>query len=224
VTCDFVKYLGIQIDCHLTWKTHETTVSSKLCRALGMLSKIRHFVDHKTLIMIYYGIFSSILMYSSLIWGQNNSVVTKLQILQNKALRIINFQPRRAHASPLYRECKVLKLRDNISLQNFIFAHDSLNKRLPSTLNRLFTFVDTERVHNTRNDTLFQVNRLQSRTVLYGSNSIKSKSIDIWNYFNLHFKEKKLYLKSRSICKNFVTKVMMNKYEETNGIDVEIRL
>jgi len=163
-------------------------------------------------------------MYSSLIWGQNNRVVTKLQILQNKAIRIINFQQRRAHASPLYRDCKILKLYDNISLQNFLFAYDSLNTRLPSTLNRLFTFVDTDRVHNTRTEILFQLNRLQTRTVLYGSNSIKSKSIDIWNYFNLHFKEKQFYLKSRSVCKKTVTKIMMDKYEEAGRINVEIRL
>ena len=185
-----------------------------------MLSKIRYFVDHKTLIMIYYGIFSSILMYSSLIWGQNNGIVTKLQIIQNKALRIINFQPRRAHASPLYRECNILKLRDNISLQNFLFAHDSLNKRLPTTLNRLFTFVDVDRTHNTRTENLFQLKRLQNRTVLYGSNSIKSKSIDVWNHFNLHYKEKNLYIKSKSICKHFITKVMMSRYEDNIVIDV----
>ena len=63
--CESVKYLGIYIDHHLNWKTHLATVSTKLGRSLGMLSKIRHFVEPNILIMIYYGIFSSILMYSS---------------------------------------------------------------------------------------------------------------------------------------------------------------
>ena len=218
-----MKYLGIHIDRHLNWKTHETTVSTKLCRALGMLSKIRHYVEHKTLIMIYYGIFSSILMYSSLIWGQKNSIVTRLQILQNKALRIINFKPRRTSATPLFGICKILKLRDNIGLQSFLLAYDSINCQLPSSLNKLFTFVDVDRAQNTRTETLSQLNRQRTRTFLYGSNSIKSKSLDIWNYFNLHYKEKNLYTKSRSICKNFVTKVLINRYEENNRFDVEIR-
>ena len=212
--CESVKYLGIHIDRHLNWKTHETTVSTKLCRALGMLSKIRYYVEHKTLIMIYYGIFSSILMYSSLIWGQNNSIVTRLQILQNKALRIINFKPRRTSATPLFGICKILKLRDNISLQSFLLAYDSINCQLPSSLNKLFTFVDVDRDHNTRTETLYQLIRPRTRTILYGSNSIKSKSLDIWNYCNLHYKEKNLYAKSKSICKNFVTKVLINRYEE----------
>ena len=189
-----------------------------------MLSKIRYFVDHKTLIVIYYGIFFSILMYSSLIWGQNNSIVNRLQILQNKALRIINFQPRRTSATPLYGKCKILKLRDNISLQNLLLAYDSINCHLPSSLNKLFTFVEGDRAHNTRTEILFRLNRPHTRTILYGSNSIKSKSIDIWNYFNLHFKEKNLYVKRRSICKTFVTKVMINRYQENNRTNVEINI
>merc|ERR1711890_185260 len=72
-----VKYLGVIIDCHLNWKSQELAVSSKLSRALGMLSKIRHYVKHETLLMIYYGIFSSILTYGSIIWGQTNSVVKR---------------------------------------------------------------------------------------------------------------------------------------------------
>ena len=198
---------------------------SRLNRAAGMLCKIRHYVNFDTLKMIYYGIFSSILMYSSLIWDHNNSIVTRLQILQNKALRIINFKPRRTSATPLYGKCKILKLRDNIGLQSFLLAYDSINCHLPSSLNKLFTFVEGDRAHNTRTETLFQLNRSQTRTILYGSNSIKSKSIDIWNYFNLHFKEKNLYMKSRSICKNSITMVMINRYEEpTNRFVLEIQI
>ena len=61
--CDSVKYLGILIDCHLNWNAHEKALTPKLSRAIGMLSKIRHYIDRNTLIMIYYGIFSSLLLY-----------------------------------------------------------------------------------------------------------------------------------------------------------------
>ena len=33
--------------------------------------------------MVYYGIFSSLLTYGSQVWGQQNAVTKKLQILQN---------------------------------------------------------------------------------------------------------------------------------------------
>ena len=205
-----VKYLGVIIDCHFTWKTHQAEISAKLSRATGMLCKIRHFVNQETLRMIYFGIFSSILMYGSQIWGQQNGVVNKLQILQNKALRIINFKPPRTSADPLFKSCKILKLIDNVNLQNFLFAHDSLNNNLPSSLTGQLSFVDT--IHNLRNESYFQLNRPDSKTILYGSRSIRSKSVDIWNFINMQFYVKKLHEKSRSVCKKIVTNFLIDRY------------
>ena len=65
----YVKYLGILLDCHFSWNEQELELHSKLTRAIGMLSNIRHSVDSDTLRMIYYGIFSSILTYASQILG-----------------------------------------------------------------------------------------------------------------------------------------------------------
>ena len=63
-----VKYLDIIIDCHLNWHYHLNELSTRLSRAVGMLAKIRYFVNLKTITMIYHGIFSSILLYGSQIW------------------------------------------------------------------------------------------------------------------------------------------------------------
>ena len=206
----FVKYLGILIDCHLNWHAHEMELHSKLSRAIGMLCKIRHFVKQDTLFMIYYGIFSSILVYGSQIWGQHNGVVRKLQILQNKALRIMNFRSCRTSATPLYKNCKILKITDNISLQNFLFAHDSLKDKLPSSITGQLSFVNT--IINTRSEMYYQLNRLRTKTILYGTNSIKSKSVDVWNFINKLFHLEKLHDKSRSSCKNFVTQFLIDRY------------
>ena len=149
-------------------------------------------------------------MYSSLIWGQNNGVVKKLQVLQNKALRVINFQPCRTSASPLYKHCEILKLADNINLQNFLFAHDSLKNNLPSALTGQLSLVDS--VHNTRNETYCQLNRPRNKTILCAFKSIKSRSADIWNFINRHSYHEKLYEKSRSACKKFVTKFLIDRY------------
>ena len=88
-----VKYLGILIDSFLNWNFHIDELSTKRSRAVGMLAKIRHYINSKTLSMVYHGIFSSLLLYGSQIWGQSNQSVSKMEKLQNKALRIINFKP-----------------------------------------------------------------------------------------------------------------------------------
>ena len=88
-----VKYLGILIDSFLNWNFHIDELSSELSRAVGMLAKIRHYINEKTLSIVYHGIFSSLLLYGSQIWEQSNQSVSKMEKLQNKALRIINLNP-----------------------------------------------------------------------------------------------------------------------------------
>ena len=99
----YVKYLGILIDSHLKWNYQTDTLASKLSRAIGMLTKIRHFVSNNTLRSIYYGIFSSILTYGCQIWGQTqNKNVNCVIKLQDKAIRIINFVQFNASTKLLY--------------------------------------------------------------------------------------------------------------------------
>ncbi len=117
-----VKYVGVLLDSHLEWNYHVDDLSAKLSRAVGMLAKIRHYVSTNTLNMIYHGIFSSLLMYGSQIWGQSNSSISKMEKLQNRALRIINFEGYRSSTDELYKKSEILKFADSkIEISNFIW-------------------------------------------------------------------------------------------------------
>ena len=175
-----------------------------------MLHKIRHFVTFQTLRMVYYGIFSSILTYGTQIWGQTNKVVSKLQVFQNKAIRAISFSGPRESASPIYKNCEILKLTDHVNLLNYLFAHDSLNNNLPAPISNQLHLAEPN--HNTRNTTTSQLQRPRTKTINYGSKSIKCKSIDVWNYIAINLNHEKLHQKSRSICKNAVQKFMISRY------------
>ena len=185
---------------------------SRLNRAAGMLCKIRLYVNFDTLKMIYYGIFSSILMYGSLIWGQHNRIVKRLQISQNKAIRYMTFKSRRTSAIPLFKMSGILTLKDYITLQNCLFAHDSINRNLPPPLlDDRITFVHTS--GNTRNERLNQLVNFRTNTILYGTRSIKSRAVQAWNEINVDLHTMKLQNCSRSICKDRVYKYLINKYE-----------
>ena len=84
---------------------------------------------------IYFAIFESNLNYCSLVWAQNYNAINRLVILQKKALRIMNYQPRNSHTSPLFRKATVLKFKDKINLENILFISKSINNLLPSLFN-----------------------------------------------------------------------------------------
>ena len=64
-----VKYLGIDIDDNLNWKQQISDIVIKLNKANSILSKLRHFINRKTLKSIYHAMFEPHLYYSPLIWA-----------------------------------------------------------------------------------------------------------------------------------------------------------
>ena len=82
-----------------------------------------------------------LLSYCCLVWAQNSKTIQQILILQKKkAVRIINFQPRNFHTSPLFKENSILKLQDKICQENILFVSKSLDKLSLSVFNTWFSF------------------------------------------------------------------------------------
>ena len=214
----YVKYLGILIDAHLTWQYHIKTLVPKLTRAAGMISKIRHFVPNHTLKNIYYAIFSSIMNYGATIWGQNNNEhINRITKLQDRAIRYINFANYREPPSELYKNSGIIKFKDEIKINNFLYVHDSLNRRLPSCLNNNFNYMHIQDNQHTRNVTLLNskeclVQLPKSRTIHYGIQSIKDQSARAWNYFQITQSNLKLHTLSRNNSKAKIKAHILESY------------
>ena len=80
-----VTYLGVYIDCHLTWHEHIDYICDKISKNINIMVKLKHYVSKATLISVYYS-----LIYPYL-WGNNyNAPLSQIVKLQNKAVRVIN--------------------------------------------------------------------------------------------------------------------------------------
>ena len=144
-----MKYLGIQLNDSLTWKTHLISLLPKLNRAIGLLSKICYYTPkylHKT---IYYSLFNCHLIYACQVWGHEKSApFRKIENLQDKALRIINFLPNNCPLSGTYEKLNILKLCDFIRLQNVLFVKKCLEGEIPSPFKNFFE--KSQVIHETR--------------------------------------------------------------------------
>ena len=130
-----VKYLGIRIDSKLKWKAHVDDIVLKLTRANAMLSKVIDFVNAEIWKAIYHALFESHIHYACIIWGQNVCTINRLFILQKKALRMIHFIERNAHIAPLFFKSKIVKLPDQIKIENCLFISRYVNNKLPPIRN-----------------------------------------------------------------------------------------
>ena len=106
---EYVKYLGIIIDCKLNWKYHINYVTLKISKTVGIISKLRYYIPNNTLLDIKKSLISPYLPYGIVAWGNAATVhIQKLLVLQKRALRLMNFKSYQDHAVPLFLSTGIL--------------------------------------------------------------------------------------------------------------------
>ena len=108
---DHVKYLGVLLDSHLSWKYHIDNVAVKVSRIIGVIARVRHLVPFTILLSVYRSLILPYLSYGLAAWGQAaKSHLQKIILLQKRVLRLMYFSEPRAHAVPLFTSSKILPL------------------------------------------------------------------------------------------------------------------
>ena len=104
-----------------------------------MFSKIRHFVNFRTLKSIYHPILQSHLNYLLTFWDRNVKLSKRLLVTQKKSLRIMHFIKRNTYTSNLLKNLNILKLPDKVSHKSCVLICEYLNQSLPKSFKNLFT-------------------------------------------------------------------------------------
>ena len=81
-----IKYLGVMIDNHLSWKSHMAHICSKVKRSISIICKARHYVNLNILLNLYYALVYPYLIYGIVIWGHSyESTIKPLFVLQKNS-------------------------------------------------------------------------------------------------------------------------------------------
>ena len=142
--------------------------------------------------------------YGCQVWGQSNSApFEKISKLQNRAMRIINFEHFEAASSPIFKTSGILKIENDIELENCLLVHDFLNKKLPHCFETYFTKAEDIHGYPTSNSDLGCLFTPKWSSTRYGLNSITHKCITSWNKFSKIFKQD-LSTISRNVVKETI--------------------
>ena len=121
---DNIKFLGVYIDQHLTWKTYVNFVVAKISKSDGLLYKAKYYLSSKSLLTLYYALVYPHLTYCNLIWA--STYVTNLQriyLLQKRPVPAISKADYKASSKPLFANLKILDVFSIYSLQVSSFMY-----------------------------------------------------------------------------------------------------
>ena len=128
-----VKFLGVLMDEHLSWKYHTVVLCKKLSRTSSIFFKLRHHCPLRTLSSLYNSLFSSFLLYGLIAWGLTfASYLNPLFKQQKKVLRCIKFERFSAPSVPIFQSLKILKLEDALQLNILTFVYKAISRLAPS--------------------------------------------------------------------------------------------
>ena len=138
------KYLGMNLDSKLSFKNHIKQIEVKVAKGVCIVSKLRFVFPKSTLFLLYYALVHPHLLYALPLWGCTYQKYTqKLQLLQNKAIRVICNNNRFSSVTPLYFESDILKMTELLKFKIGKLMHQHSHNLLPHGISSLFTDLST---------------------------------------------------------------------------------
>ena len=135
------KYLGTFIDNKLTWNIQVQHIKTKLARGIGMISKIRYYVNEACLLKMFYSFVQCHINYNILNWScTKNSILKPIEMKLKKAIRIISFaKTKYDHTDPIFIKYKILPFKAHVQLRKAIFMWKLTQGYAPDVIFNLFT-------------------------------------------------------------------------------------
>ena len=204
---DHFNFLGVVIDKNLKWKNHINITAKKISKAVGIMTRLKKFLPSNILVMLYNSLFLPYINYGSLIWGWQ---CNKLIKLQKKAIRTIAKARYNSHTTPLFKQFKILKIRDLCALHDFKFCYKLKNYQIPQYfLSNLFLHKNHTHQYNTR-----QSNDLRLPAVRhdFAKNAMSYRYPNIYNTMDQTIKEK-IFTHSLNGFKTYIKHKFLESYD-----------
>ena len=84
------KSLALIIDDNLRWEEHIDYICSKTKRSIGIISRTKGVIPTGSSIQLYKSLVEPCFRYGNTVWGLcNDNLIDKLQLLQNRVVRLI---------------------------------------------------------------------------------------------------------------------------------------
>ena len=172
------KYLGLNINCHLSWNTHIDRVTKKANSTRAFLQRNLRGCPTNIKAQSYKTFVRPTLEYASVVWDPHTQLNTnKLEAVQRRSARFAcNVYQRTSSVTPLLKELQWQPLRERRHQAKIIMTYKILHNLIdiPSSLYTQATLRATTRGHQ------FRLRQFPTRILAY-QHSFFPSSVKLWN-------------------------------------------
>ena len=175
---EFVQYLGLMIDENLYWHMHAEYVYDSLVKYFGIFNHVKTIISKKIARKLYFAFIHSRIKYGIEVLGDcANKYLQKLQVIQNKLLKLfVNFD-RWMSTNELHQQLSLLKVVDIHTVNVLSFVNEYRSGRCLTLFSSYY--------HAREAGCELRQNVPMARTDT-GQSSCKIKGARLWNNkFNL---------------------------------------
>ena len=173
---DNFKFLGVILDCSMTFEHQYKCIYDKLLKASYLLRKLSLLVPLGCLKQLYFAYFDSHLSYCNLVWYPMlpKKLQDSLFRLQKRLVRTLSKVALNVHCMPLFQKHGILTIEDSVKISHCKLIHRVVNDSCAKPLIRIFR-------HDSSRGLSRNVNLTVPRHTLNGINrSFLCRSIYAW--------------------------------------------
>jgi hypothetical protein len=180
VPSDHAKNIGVTMDCHMTMDKHVSRLCSSASLAIHSIGKIRCYLDQISTERLVHAYVTSRLDYcNSILLGLPTSTISRIQVLQNMAARLVTLTRKYEHITPVLYSLHWLPVKQRIEYKVLLLTYKALHQQAPSYITDLLSFYKPAR--QLRSASKAQLVPLTFRTKTYGARAFAAAAPRLWN-------------------------------------------
>lgn len=175
-----VRNLGVAFDNRFHFDKQIGAVVKISFFQLRLLSKVKSFLSHADLEKANHAFISSRLDYCNALYtGLNQSLLNRLQMVQNAAARLLTNTHERSHITPVLCSLHWLPVRFRVEFKVLMFVFKAINGLAPTYLSEMVTVYQPARTLRSSQNTFLIIPKFRYKK--FGSRSFAIQGPTLWN-------------------------------------------
>ena len=169
-----------------------------------MFYSIRHLLTDQLKKQLYYSLVHSRILYGIELYAAcSDSLLNRVQTIQNKLLKVLYDLTYRTNTNELHSKLGLLKVKDIYHFQVLKFVYESVNKIAIVQFHNYYRYQNTVHHHNTRNENKLYAMRARTK---YGQSTLNFLGTKLWNSLDINIQNSKsTYIFKKTIKQKFIT-------------------